>query len=279
MILRSALLALRDLFSAPFRAVLWKTLGLTALALVALWFAVRWLFAAVAIPFFAGFAPDMPAWMENAEGFAGFAAGLLLAILLGFLIAPVSAVIAGLFLDDAAEVVEAENGGPVGREMPIGRSVILSAKFFGVVILGNLLAFTLLLVPVVNLFAFFVVNGYLLGREYFTFAALRYRPEAEADATRARHGGRVFLAGLLIAAFLAVPILNILTPLFAAALMVRLHGAVARREGGLPMPGRPDALPGRPDASVSHPDASASRPDASRPAAAAAVPAERPAGR
>lgn len=269
MILRSALLALRDVVSPPFRAVLWKTLGLTAAALVALWFAVRWLFAAAIIPFFAGFTPDMPAWIENAEGFAALAAGLLLAVLLGFLIAPVSAVIAGLFLDDVAEVVEGEGGAPVGRALPLGRSVVLSVKFFGVVVLGNLLAFALLLVPVVNLFAFFAVNGYLLGREYFTFAALRYRDEEAAAALRARHGTRVFLAGLAIAALLAVPVLNVLTPLFAAAFMVRLHGALARREGGL--------LPA--GASPTLPDASASHPDASRPAAAAAAPAARREGR
>jgi CysZ protein len=40
----------------------------------------------------------------------------------------------------------------------------------------------------------------------------------------------VFLAGLVIAVFLAVPLLNLLTPLFAAAMMVHLHKAVSARE-------------------------------------------------
>ncbi|WP_182083916.1 sulfate transporter family protein [Aureimonas sp. ME7] len=238
MILGSAARALRDLFSPPFRAALWKSLGLTAVVLVALWFAVRWLFEVVAIPFFAGWAPDMPAWVDNAGTFAGWAAGIALAFLLAFLIAPVSAVIAGLFLDDVAEVVERDDypGGHAGRAIPLGRSIILSAKFFGVVILGNLLAFALLFVPVVNFGAFFVINGYLLGREYFEFAALRYRSEDEVRALRRRYGITIFLAGLLLAAFLAVPILNLLTPLFAAALMVHLHQRVSQREGGLPLP-------------------------------------------
>ena len=235
MILTSAALGLRDLLSAPFRAVLWKSLGLTALVLVALWFAVRWLFQSEVIPFFARFAPDMPAWLDNAEGFAAFAAGLILALLLAFLIAPVSAVVAGFFLDDAAEVVERESypESPVGRELPLARSLVLSLRFFGIVVLGNLLAFALLLVPVVNVAAFFVINGYLLGREYFEFAALRYRSEADAKALRARYGTTIFLAGLVLAAFLAVPVLNLLTPLFAAATMVHLHQRIARREGGL----------------------------------------------
>ncbi|WP_082505711.1 sulfate transporter family protein [Aureimonas sp. Leaf324] len=250
MILASAGRALGDVFSPPFRAALWKSLGLTAVVLVALWFAVRWLFEAEVIPFVSQFSPDMPAWVDNAGTLAGWAAGVALAFLLAFLIAPVSAVIAGLFLDDVAEVVERDDypGHAVGRALPLGRSIVLSVKFFGVVILGNLLAFALLLVPVVNFGAFFVINGYLLGREYFEFAALRYRSEEEVRALRSRYGGTVFAAGLLLAAFLAVPILNLLTPLFAAAMMVHLHQRVSQREGGLPLegvvPGTIEGAPG-----------------------------------
>jgi CysZ protein len=260
MLLSSARLALGDVFSPPFRAALWKTLGLTALVLVILWFAVRFLFERIAIPFFAGYAPDMPAWVDNAGTFAGIAASIALAFLLAFLIAPVSAVIAGLFLDDVAEVAEREHypGQPVGEALPFVTGLVTSVKFFGIVILGNLLAFALLWVPFVNLAAFFVVNGYLLGREYFEFAALRYRPDGEAKALRARYGGTVMAAGLVIAAFLAVPILNLLTPLFAAAFMVHLHHRVSDREGGLPLSParRPDAVsPPRPPAGVAGPPA------------------------
>ena len=52
--------------------------------------------------------------------------------------------------------------------------------------------------------------------------------EADAKALRRRHAGTVFLAGLVIAAFLAVPLLNLLTPLFAAAMMVHLHKMVSK---------------------------------------------------
>ena len=61
--------------------------------------------------------------------------------------------------------------------MPALRSLVLALKFFGIVILGNLLALLLLLIPGVNIGAFFLVNGYLLGREFFEFAAMRFRPE------------------------------------------------------------------------------------------------------
>ncbi|RUY76409.1 cysteine biosynthesis protein CysZ, partial [Mesorhizobium sp. M7A.F.Ca.CA.003.01.2.1] len=57
-----------------------------------------------------------------------------------------------------------------------------------------------------------------------------FRGEDEAKALRRHYAGTVFLAGLLIAAFLAVPLLNLLTPLFAAAMMVHLHKAISVRE-------------------------------------------------
>ncbi len=114
--------------------------------------------------------------------------------------------------------------------MPLGEAIVQSLQFFGVVILGNVVALFMLFVPGVNLIAFFLVNGYLLGREFFEFAATRFRPRQEAQDFRRKHSGTVFTAGLVIAAFLAVPILNLLTPLFAAGLMVHLHKALSAKD-------------------------------------------------
>ena len=229
MISNAARAAFSRLFSPEFRAVFLKTLGLTVLALVALWFALTGLVDWLALPWVHSLLPGLPSW-------AGWLSGIIAAIALAFgmalLIAPVTAIVAGLFLDDIAEVVERTDfpGDPAGKAMPALRSLVLSIKFLGVVIAGNIIALLLLLVPGINIAAFFVVNGYLLGREFFEFAAMRFRPEAEARALRRKYAGTVFLAGLLIAAFLAVPLLNLLTPLFAAAMMVHLHKAVGARE-------------------------------------------------
>jgi CysZ protein len=229
LILDAARAALSRLFSPEFRAVFLKTLGLTVLALVALWFALTGLVDWLALPWVQAMLPGLPSW-------AGWLSGIIAAIALAFgmalLIAPVTAIVAGLFLDDIAEVVERTDfpGDPAGRAMPALRSLVLSIKFLGVVIAGNIIALLLLLVPGINIAAFFIVNGYLLGREFFEFAAMRFRPEGEARALRRKYAGSVFLAGLLIAAFLAVPLLNLLTPLFAAAMMVHLHKALGAKE-------------------------------------------------
>ena len=161
-------------------------------------------------------------------------AGIGLALALALLIAPVTAIVAGFFLDEVAELVEHDRypGDPPGRALPVGAAIVQSLKFFGVVILGNIVALILLLVPGINIVAFFVVNGYLLGREFFEFAAMRFRSEADARALRRRNGGAVFLGGLVIAGFMAIPLLNLLTPLFAAAMMVHLHKMVSAADAG-----------------------------------------------
>lgn len=232
MIFDAARSAASRIVSAPFRTVLLKSIGLTLLVLVGAWFGLNGLFDAFAMPWIDALLPGFPAWAGWLSLIAAIVAGIGLAIVLALMIAPVTALMAGLFLDDIAEIVEREDypADPPGRALPALRALILSLKFFGIVILANLAALLMLLIPGVNIVAFFVVNGYLLGREFFEFAAMRFWTEDEAKAMRRRHAGTVFLAGLVIAGFLAVPLVNLATPLFAAALMVHLHKAISARE-------------------------------------------------
>jgi CysZ protein len=232
MILDAARLSLINLFAPETRSVFWKVLGLTILVLVGLWLALRQTFVSVVWPWFAVYMPDVPDWAGWLTLVAAIFAGVGLALALALLIAPITALIAGLFLDDVAEVVEKRDysGDQAGQAMPLGQAIIGSLQFLGVVMAGNLLALLLLFVPGINLIAFFLMNGYLLGREFFEFAAMRFRTPPEARAFRSKHRGTVFLAGLLIAGFLAVPIVNLLTPLFAAGLMVHLHKKISRRD-------------------------------------------------
>lgn len=225
MIIEAARLAFINLFARETRGVFWKVLGLTLAALLVVWILIRKIFIWLALPWLEQLVPGIPEW----AGWLGFILGIVasvgLALALALLISPVTAAIAGLFLDDVAEVVEKRDypGDKPGVAMPLGESIISAIRFFGVVVIGNLIALLLLLIPGINILAFFLVNGYLLGREFFEFAAMRYRPVKDARAFRRQNRGTVLLAGFVIAAFLAVPLLNLLTPLFAAGLMVHLY--------------------------------------------------------
>jgi CysZ protein len=235
MILNSATRALADIFSPAIRSVFWKVLGLTILALIALWLAIRQGFIHWVMPWIDPYLPGLPDWAGWLGTVAGFLWAFGLAAAVAMLIAPVSAIVAGFFLDDAADAIEKKDypADRQGTPLPLMTSLLASLRFFLIVIAANIVALLFLLVPGVNLIIFFVVNGYLLGREYFEFAASRHLGVAGARDFRSRNQGTVTLAGLLIALFLFVPLLNLLTPLFAAVTMVHLFKALQRKNSAV----------------------------------------------
>lgn len=231
MVIESARRALARLWTPEFRGVLWQSVGFTLAALVALWAALRWLVGAHGLPWLESLLGGaLGAWSGTVGLVASIGASLLLAVLMAFLFAPVTVLVAGLFLDDAADVIEREDypDDPPGRALPVGAALRHTLRFFGVVLAANLVALALLLVPGVNAAAFFLANGYVLGREYFEFAAMRHMPAEAARDLRRANAGKVFAAGLAIAVWLVVPIANLFAPLFAAAMMVHLAKAVRR---------------------------------------------------
>ena len=227
MILASTVAALRRTFSPGLRGILLRSIGLTLLILAVVWAAatagVDWLLAQETLT-------DAYPWIDTL-GVVLAGAGLLIGAV--YLIPAVTALVASIFADEAAAVVERTDfpGDEPGVETPLLPSIAYGLRFFGLTLLVNLVALLFLLVPVVNIAAFFLANAYLLSREYFELAAGRHRPRAEALALRRRNAGRVFLAGAVIAGFLLIPIVNLATPLFGVALMTHLYKRVERAEG------------------------------------------------
>ncbi len=219
--LNAVLTALGDIPTPPFRTVLWKSVGLTLGLLAVVWIGV-W----AAADHFAAALPD--GWRTAAE----WVTGLLLFVGLGFLVAPVTALFAGLYADEVAEVVERTryaNDRP-GVSQPLITGLVAALRFTGLVVLVNVAMLPLLFLPGINVPIFLAVNAYLLGREYFEQAAMRFYRPAAARALRRAHSGKVMLGGLTIAALLAIPLVNILTPLYATALMVHVVKLAERQE-------------------------------------------------
>ena len=215
--LSAASLAFRQLFTPPFRSVLFKSLGITLLLLIATWI---------------GLESTLVGLVDTSEGWInwviGIIAGFALFAGLVFLIPPISAIVTGLFLDDIAATVEKNhypNDTP-GTPLPLAQVLVNTSKFLAIVILVNLLV--LLTIPLLGIgfLGFFIANGYLFGREFFELAALRFMPYSEARNLRKKHGGRIFMCGLVIACLVAIPIVNLLTPLFATAFMVHIFKQV-----------------------------------------------------
>lgn len=223
MLVASAIAALRQTFSAPLRAILWKSLGLTLGLLVLIWFGLTRLVQA--------FQASHHIWAHYPilDSLAYYLAGFGLFVALAYLMPAISIVVAGFFLDDVAAIVERTDfpGDPPGRPMPFGAAILHTVRFTGVTLLVNLAALAIFFVPVVGIVAFFGANAYLLAREYFEMAAVRFRPLSEASAMRRTFSLRTLAAGCLMAGLLIVPVLNLLTPLFGIALMVHLHKGLA----------------------------------------------------
>jgi CysZ protein len=217
--LQDAIDSFGDVFSPPFRRVMIKSLALTIGVLV-----------------LAGFGLDRLAlsFVHVASGWLAMAISLLvgLGLIAGLVLlaAPATSLVAGFFLDEIAGIVEREidPGGVPGRPAPAIDAALFALRFAGLSLLVVLAALALLFVPGLGLLGWIGANAYLLGREYFELAAMRFRPSAEARAMRKQFAAPVYLAGLLIAGFVTIPLLNLFTPLFATALMARLHKRLDR---------------------------------------------------
>jgi CysZ protein len=216
-----ALAAAEQIFTKPFRAVFWKSLGLTLLLLI--------FFAAGAGQILAGMIHVSTGWLAS---LLHIAAGFGLVLGVTFLVTPVSFVVAGFYFDELAGHAEEAIAGPAGRGRPMDLTpaIWLGLKFAALSLGVNAIALVLLLVPGINAIAFFGANAYLLGRGYFELAALRYLSFEEVRQLRQTYQIRIFIAGCFVAGLLAVPFANLLTPLFAPAFLVRVaYPLVARK--------------------------------------------------
>jgi len=218
--LQDAIDSFNDILSPPFRSVMVKSVALTiaVLAIAGL------LLDKLAL----GFLVAAHGWLATAISVAiglGVTAGLVL------LVAPTTSLVASFFFDEIAAIVEREvdPAGPAGRAAPTLESALAAVRFAALTLGVMVAALVLLFVPGIGFAAWYAANAYLLGREYFELAAMRFRSSQEARAMRRYFAGTVFMAGLIIAGFVAVPILNLATPLFAAALMARLHKRLERQ--------------------------------------------------
>ena len=213
-----ALDAFAEIFSPPFRRVLWRSLGLTAAILVLVGVALDRLALS--------YVHVGPAWLSFLIS-AVVALGLVVGMI--FLAPPTASLVAGFYLDEIAAIVERsiDPRAPPGRPLPFAPSLALGLRFAALSLVVNGIVLALTIFTGVGLAAFFVLNGYLLGREYFELAAMRHVSAGEARALFDRHWPEVFAAGAIVTVLVAVPVLNLLTPLFATAFLTRVYKRLA----------------------------------------------------
>ncbi|MEP3299271.1 MAG: EI24 domain-containing protein, partial [Pseudoruegeria sp.] len=160
-------LAVNQLGDPRFRRVLLLGIGLT----IALLFAVSvvfitgigWLIPdSLSLPFI-----GEVTWVDSAVSWAAIPLMMVLSV---FLMVPVASAFTGLFLDEVSQAVEDKHYPrlPEGTTQPWSEVIRDTLSFLGVLVAANLAALVLYLflapfAPII----FWLLNGFLLGREYF----------------------------------------------------------------------------------------------------------------
>ena len=230
LIFRSFMLALGQLSDPRFRRVFFVGIALALALLIGFTAAFAW--------FIEWITPEevwLPVlgevtWIDD---FASWGALFLLLFLSVFLMIPVASAITSMFLDEVADAVEQNHYPALSPPTPVsfGDSLRDTVNFLGVLIGANLLAIVLyLFFAPAALFIFWGLNGFLLGREYFTMVAIRRVGRVEARKLRAKFSGTIWVAGVLMAMPLSVPLLNLVIPILGAATFTHLfHGLTTHR--------------------------------------------------
>jgi CysZ protein len=227
--------ALSQILSPPMRSILWRSIGLALILVVVLAVGLQRLLA--------WFASYGEGWAEAMLGpgahtplnilawIVSIAAGLGI-VLGGILLMPaITSLVASVFVDEVADHVEHEYypAEHPGVALPLTLSVTEGVKTALLTILVYLIALPLVFLAGAGFLIFFIATAWLLGKQYFELAAMRFRSPADAKLMRRDNASTIFAAGAIIAAFVSIPIVNLATPLFGMALMVHMHKQLSGR--------------------------------------------------
>jgi CysZ protein len=224
--------ALGQIDDRAFRRVLFLGLGLTIAFLVGLYAAWLALVDVIADgPLVLPFVGEVT-WIGSLLNWGGLGVIVLMSI---FLMIPVVSAITSFFLEDVADAVEAKYY-PTLMPAPKVRffdALSDTALFFFVLIGANIAAlFAYAMLPFLAVPIFYALNGYLLGREYFTIAAMRREGRAGAKEMRRQFSGQIWIAGILMALPLTIPIMNLFIPILGAATFTHLYHRLAQTQAG-----------------------------------------------
>ena len=230
MILGDFLKAVAQLSDPRFRRVFLLGIGLTLALLVAGYAGLLWVVQAltnepISLPIV-----GEVTWIGDLLGWGSL---LFMILLSAFIMVPVASAITSLFLEDVAAAVEARHypGLPPVAPVGFGEGLKDTVNFLGVLIAANLAALVLyVFLPFATPFIFYGLNGFLLGREYFQIAAMRREGRAGARRLRQKHLGQIWIAGVLMALPLTIPLVNLLVPILGAATFTHLYHRLRAEE-------------------------------------------------
>jgi uncharacterized protein involved in cysteine biosynthesis len=245
----AAVKALSQILSPPMRSILWRSIGLALVLVTVLaiglqrllsWFASHgegWAEAMLGPTFHTPL--NLLAWVVSITAGLGVVLGGI------FLMPAITSLVASFFVDEVADHVEREHypAEAPGVALPLGLAFSEGIRTSLLTILVYLIALPFVLIAGAGFLAFFIATAWLLGKQYFELAAMRFRSPADARLMRKENAAAIFTAGLLIAAFVSIPIINLATPLFGMAFMVHMHKLLSKSRPELIEPTRRTSVP------------------------------------
>ncbi len=230
--------AIRQLNDPPIRRVIIWVAAWTAAAYVVLGFL---LFSAVA-----GFDPSASfawigiEWLRAAliwivATIAGILGAFVFFALFWLLFVVIVQTVSSFYLEAVIRAVEARHYPdlPPARPQPVGEALFTTLQFFAFMIVLNLLALPFYFIPLLGVGLFYLINGYLIGREYYELIALRRLDARTARTLRRTQRGKVLGAGMITTVMFSIPVLNLVAPIVAAAAMVHMFEAMPGRHAAI----------------------------------------------
>jgi CysZ protein len=227
--LDAAVKALSQILSPPMRSILWRSIGMALVLIVVLAIGLQrllgWLATSGEGWAEAMLGPSFQTPLNILAWIVSIAAGLGIVFGAVLLMPAITSLVASFFVDEVADHVERAHypAERPGIALPLGVAMTEGVKTALLTILVYLIVLPFVFFAGAGFVIFFIATAWLLGREYFELAAMRFRPPQEAKAMRKANATTVFTAGLFIAAFVSIPIVNLATPLFGMAFMVHMH--------------------------------------------------------
>lgn len=217
MILSDFLKSVAQFDDPKFRRVLWRGMGLTIMLLIAAWLLVNFGLNQLLSSAWAANLIGDQSWLGALINIGGALFTIALSI---WLMVPVTSAIIALFLNEMAQAVEARHYPHLPKQTAtkLQDQILVGIRFLEILLLANIGALILsMIVPLLAPFVFWATNGYLMGREYFQMAAMRRMPRAQAQELFQRHQGSIWIAGILMAIPMSIPLVGLFIPILGAA--------------------------------------------------------------
>jgi uncharacterized protein involved in cysteine biosynthesis len=160
-------------------------------------------------------------WIETSLDYL-FSAGAV--VMAWFLFPILTPVIASFFVEKVVTKIEESNyKGSVARVSNNGSKTFFEAiKFTFIMLILNILCLPFYFIPVVNIAVYYLLNSYLISREFFDMASASYLEPKDAKTLRKANRFSFIGLGFVIILINNIPVINLLAPIIAITLMTHL---------------------------------------------------------